>query len=69
MKTKAREYLAKAKQCEERARKARDCENREWQTTLAHAYQMLAEAKSDAESLFDSEARLRIGRIIGNTVR
>ena len=39
------------------------------QTTLARAYQMLAEPNSDAESLFDSEARQRIGRIIGSTVR
>ena len=68
MKIKA-QYLAKAKQCEKRARKARDSENREWQTTLARAYQMLAEPNSDAESLFDSEARQRIGRIIGSTVR
>jgi hypothetical protein len=68
MKTKKREYLAKAKQCEERARKARDSENREWQTTLARAYRMLAEAKSDAELLFDSEARQRIGHVIGSSV-
>jgi hypothetical protein len=69
MKTKGREYLAKAKQCEERARKARDSENREWQMTLARAYRMLAEAKSNAEPLFDSEARQRIGQIISSTAR
>jgi hypothetical protein len=46
--SKARGYLAKAKQREERAKKARDIENREWQITLARAYRMLAEAESDA---------------------
>jgi len=45
MKTKAREYLAKAKQREERARKVRDPENRNWQLTLARTYRMLAEAE------------------------
>jgi hypothetical protein len=48
MKTKAREYLAKAKQCETRANKVRDLEGREWNTTLARAYRMLAEAESEA---------------------
>jgi len=48
MKTKAREYLAKAKQREERARKVRDPENRNWQLTLARPYRMLAEAESEA---------------------
>jgi hypothetical protein len=43
MPTKKREYLAKAKRCEERARKVRDPENREWQLIFARAYRMLAE--------------------------
>jgi hypothetical protein len=47
MKTKAREYLAKAKQCEERARKVRDVDRREWQMTLARTYRMLAEAERE----------------------
>ena len=47
MKTKGRVYLAKAKQCEERARKVRDAESREWQMILARAYRMLAEAESE----------------------
>ena len=47
MKTKRREYLAKAKQCEERARKVRDAESREWQMTLARAYRMLAEPEGE----------------------
>jgi hypothetical protein len=46
MKTK-REYLAKAQQCEARAKKVRDLGSREWQTTLARAYRMLAEAESE----------------------
>jgi hypothetical protein len=45
--SKARGYLAKAKQCEERARKLRDLENRNWQLTLARAYRMLAEAEGE----------------------
>ena len=45
--SKARDYQAKAKQREERARKSRDPENREWQMTLARAYRMLAEAESE----------------------
>jgi hypothetical protein len=48
MKTKGREYLAKAKQHEQRAKAARDPENREWQMTLAGAYRMIAEAESEA---------------------
>jgi hypothetical protein len=47
MKTKAREYLAKAKHREERARKTRDQESREWQMTLARSYRMLAEVESE----------------------
>jgi hypothetical protein len=47
MKTKSREYLAKAKRCEERARKMRHLEDRDWQLTLARAYRMLAEAESE----------------------
>jgi hypothetical protein len=69
MKTKKREYLARAKQCEERAKKVRDPEGREWQTTLARAYKMLAEATRDAEQIFDIEARQRTGQIIGRTRR
>ena len=45
--SKARGYLAKAKQCETRAKKVRNLESREWQTTLARAYRMLAEAESE----------------------
>jgi len=47
MKTKAREYLAKAKQCEERAGKVRDVERGEWRMVLARTYRMLAEAESE----------------------
>ncbi len=43
--SKARTYLAKAKRCERRARKARCPDSREWALTLARAYRMLAEAE------------------------
>jgi hypothetical protein len=45
--SKAREYQAKAKQCDERAKKTRNPENREWRMTLARAYRMLAEAEGE----------------------
>jgi hypothetical protein len=48
MKTKAREYLAKATQCEECARKVRDVDGREWRMTLARTYRILAEAEGEA---------------------
>jgi hypothetical protein len=47
MKPKNPEYLAKAKQCEDRARTARDPQNREWQMLLARTYRMLAQAASE----------------------
>ena len=43
--SKARGYLAKSKQCEERAQKVRCPDSREWQLILARAYRMLAEAE------------------------
>ena len=46
--SKARGYLAKAKQIEARAKKVRDLESREWNTTLARAYRMLVEAENEA---------------------
>jgi hypothetical protein len=45
--TKARGYLAKAKQREQRAKKTRDLKHREWQLTLARAYRILAEAENE----------------------
>jgi hypothetical protein len=47
MKSKVKDYQAKAKQRENRARATRDPENREWQTILARAYLILAEAESE----------------------
>jgi hypothetical protein len=44
MKAKARDYQAKAKRCEQRAKKVRDPQSREWQLILARVYRMLAEA-------------------------
>ena len=45
--SKAREYLAKAKQHEKRAKQVRDAENREWHSGLARIYRMLAETESE----------------------
>jgi hypothetical protein len=45
--SKAREFQTKAKQCEERAKKVRDLENKDWQIILARAYRMLAAAESE----------------------
>jgi hypothetical protein len=45
---KVRKYLAKAAQCEERARKTHSPKDREWQMVLAHAYRMLAEMEGEA---------------------
>lgn len=45
---KAREYLATAKQHEKRAKQGRDEENREWHTSLARIYRMLAEVETAA---------------------
>ena len=47
MKAKAKDYRARAARCEERARRERDPENREWQLILARTYQILAEAESE----------------------
>ena len=49
MTPKAREYLAKAQRCEQRAKKMRNHEDRDWQLCLARAYRMLAEA-AEAEA-------------------
>ena len=48
MTTKERSLQAKAKRCDEKAKKARTLDKREWQMTLASAYRMLALAESDA---------------------
>ena len=45
---KARKYWAKAAQCEERAKKARNPSDRDWQMVLARAFRMLAEAETEA---------------------
>ena len=48
MTAKAREYRARAARCEDRAKKARDPSDREWQTVLARVLRMLAEAELEA---------------------
>ena len=45
MTPKAREYQAKAEQYEQRAKRMRNQEDREWQRCLARAYLLLAEAE------------------------
>jgi hypothetical protein len=55
MTPKAREYLAKAQQCEQRARKIRNQEDHEWQLCLARAYRMLAEAEVERSKLTPSD--------------
>jgi hypothetical protein len=41
------EYRAEAARCEQKAKKARDQAEREWQMVLARAYLMLAEAEAE----------------------
>jgi hypothetical protein len=48
MTAKVRKYLARAAQCEERAKKGRSPQDREWQMVLARAYRVLAETDSEA---------------------
>jgi hypothetical protein len=57
MPSKAREYLAKAAQHEERARKTRSPEDREWQMVLARAYRILAEVEAERKALPVREIR------------
>jgi hypothetical protein len=51
MTPKARAYLAKAQQYEQRAKKIRNQEDREWHLCLARAYRMLAEAEVERSRL------------------
>jgi hypothetical protein len=47
MRSKAREYLARAAQCEEHAKKTRHPKDREWDLIVARAYRNLAEMESE----------------------
>jgi hypothetical protein len=51
MTPKAREYLAKAQQYEQRTKKIRNQEDREWHLCLARAYRILAEAEVERSKL------------------
>jgi hypothetical protein len=51
MTPKAREYLARAQQCEQRAKKIRNQEDREWQLCLARCYRLLAAAEIERRNL------------------
>ena len=66
MKTKAREYLAKAKRCEDRATKMRCPEDREWQLILARAYRMLAESEVEAAAQGKWPERSRTSILAGS---
>ena len=48
------EYRAGAVRCEQRAKKTRNQADREWQTTLAGAYRILAEAEAERSDLLGS---------------
>jgi hypothetical protein len=63
---KTREYLARAKQYEERAKRERVSERKEWQLVLASAYRMLA---NEAEPMFDKKIPQRVGEIIVRAAR
>jgi hypothetical protein len=54
--------LAKAKQCEARAKKVRDLERREWNTILARACRMLAEAESEVVARSSAQKNDRTAR-------
>ena len=49
--SKADEYRAGAVRCEQRAKKTRTQDAREWEMTLARAYRMLAEAEAERSAL------------------
>lgn len=51
MTPKAREYQAKAQQCEQRSKKMRNQGDREWQLCLARAYRLLADAEVERSML------------------
>ena len=49
--SKINEYRAGAVRCEQRAKKMRNQADREWQTILARAYRILAEAEAERSAL------------------
>ena len=51
MASKIDQYRAGAVRCEQRAKKTRNDAHREWQTTLARAYRILAEAEVERSAL------------------
>jgi hypothetical protein len=60
MTPRAREYLAKAQQYEQRAKKMRNQEEREWHLCVARAYRVLGEAEVEPSKLeTPDKARLR----------
>jgi hypothetical protein len=61
-----REYLAKAKRCEERATKMRRPGSREWQLILARAYRILAEAEREAAAQVNRRECSRASILVGS---
>jgi hypothetical protein len=62
MTIKAREYRTRADQCDRRAGKTRDSENREWQALLARVYRALAEAENEVAARRLAAKRRRSAR-------
>jgi hypothetical protein len=59
--SKIEEYRANAARCEWNAKKTRNQEDREWQSCLARAYRMLAEAEAERGVL---HGKLTTGRTV-----
>ena len=59
MASKIDEYRAGAVRCEQRAKKTRNQADREWQTILAGAYRMLAEAEAERSASLGRELSAR----------
>jgi hypothetical protein len=57
--SKINDYRAGALRCEQRAKKARTQDAREWQMTLARAYRILAEAEAERSALLGREISAR----------
>jgi hypothetical protein len=56
MASKIDDYRAGAVRCEQRAKKGRNQADREWQTILARAYRILAEAEAERMARTDKSA-------------
>jgi hypothetical protein len=59
MASKIKEYRAGAERCEQRAKKTRNQDDREWQLCLAMAYRILAEVESERSGLLAGKLETR----------